>query len=224
MGKIKHGILLNTTKNGKRKLPKIYTTWSMMKQRCFNKNQNGYKRYGGRGITVSKEWLDFKTFYDDMNESMEEHLKKYGKKNTSLDRINNNGNYCKENCRWATRKEQCNNTRANVIITYKNKKYRLKKLSKKFNISKGTMGKRVRSGLVNEELWFGSKLRKSYGNDFLKDYLHFLNFSRQTVLIYRYGLKDNVCRTLEYIGVRLDITRERVRQLENDAFKILQKT
>lgn len=82
------------------------------KNRCTNKNNQIFYRYGGRGIKF--EWRNYEDFKDDMYKSYLEHLDIYGKKNTSLDRINNNGNYCKENCRWATWEEQ-NNNRENSI-------------------------------------------------------------------------------------------------------------
>lgn len=80
-----------------------------MKGRCFNKNNGDYKNYGGRGITVCDKWLKLKGFVEDMGDGY--------KKGLQLDRIDNNGNYCKENCRWATKVEQMNNTRRNTKIT-----------------------------------------------------------------------------------------------------------
>jgi hypothetical protein len=73
-----------------------------MWQRCTNPNHKGYKNYGGRGITVCERWDSFKNFYADMGEAPE---------GRSLDRINNDGNYEPSNCRWATRKEQAQNSR-----------------------------------------------------------------------------------------------------------------
>lgn len=73
-----------------------------MVQRCTNENNIGYKNYGGRGITICARWLSFKNFMEDM-----------GKKPAgwTLDRKNNDGPYCKKNCRWATRKQQAQNRR-----------------------------------------------------------------------------------------------------------------
>lgn len=88
---------------------KLYKTWSGFKQRCFNSKNKSYSRYGGRGITVSKKWMNFDYFKEDMLQSYIEHLEKFGSKNTSLDRIDNNGNYCKKNCKWSTNEEQQNN-------------------------------------------------------------------------------------------------------------------
>lgn len=75
--------------------------WRAMKTRCYNKNSQQFKNYGGRGITVCDEWIDsFQSFYSDMGKSPE---------GSSIDRVDTNGNYCKENCKWSTAKEQCRN-------------------------------------------------------------------------------------------------------------------
>lgn len=78
-----------------------------MKQRCDNPKTLHYDKYGGRGITYDEKWKEFRGFLEDMGESP---------RGLSLDRKDNNGNYTKSNCRWATSKEQMNNTRANVIV------------------------------------------------------------------------------------------------------------
>ena len=75
-----------------------YISWYSMKTRCLNKNRKYYYRYGGRGITICPEWLNsFTNFLADMGERP---------KGKTLDRKDNNGNYCKSNCRWATAKQQ----------------------------------------------------------------------------------------------------------------------
>lgn len=110
---------------------RFYTIWQGVKRRCLNKYVLEYKDYGGRGITVCDKWLKFEGFYNDMFSSYKDNL--------TIDRIDNNGNYYKENCRWATMKEQNNNTRANLVIEFRNKKYKLSELSKKFNINYNTL-------------------------------------------------------------------------------------
>lgn len=85
---------------------RIYGVWSNMKNRCYNPNYSKYKHWGGRGIKMSVNWLTFANFYADMGDAP---------LNMSIDRINVDGDYCKENCRWATQKEQQNNRRNNVV-------------------------------------------------------------------------------------------------------------
>lgn len=85
---------------------RIYRIWCAMISRCHNPNVRNYTNYGGRGITVCDEWRNsFETFYDDMIDGYSDDL--------SIDRINNNGDYIKENCKWSTRIEQSRNTRNN---------------------------------------------------------------------------------------------------------------
>ena len=112
---------------------KFYRTWQQIKDRCYSKNRIDYHNYGGRGITVCKQWLKFENFRDDMYLNYKKH--KLNNNYTSIDRINNNGNYCKENCRWANVKEQCNNRRQNRLLTYKNQTLNIMQWSKKLNIN-----------------------------------------------------------------------------------------
>ena len=88
---------------------RTYNVWRGMKDRCNNKNVNNYERYGGRGIKVCDHWRKFSNFFADMGKCP---------KNMSIDRIDNSLGYSKENCKWATIKEQNNNKRTNTMITH----------------------------------------------------------------------------------------------------------
>ena len=88
---------------------KFYMTFHLIKQRCNNKNSPIYKNYGERGIKCL--WGSFDEFKRDMYESFIKHNKEHGGRQTSIDRIDVDGDYSKENCRWATAKEQSLNTR-----------------------------------------------------------------------------------------------------------------
>lgn len=104
------------------RLNRIYTN---MKSRCYNTNKDHYESYGGRGITVCKEWLNPEHAKGKRNCSVGFiAFKKWALENgyadnLSLDRIDINGNYEPSNCRWVTQKVQCNNKRKNVLLTYK---------------------------------------------------------------------------------------------------------
>lgn len=86
---------------------KTYKVWTQMKYRCNNQNDKRYARYGGRGIGYCAEWEKFENFMADMGEAPEGY---------SLDRIDNDRGYSKENCRWATPREQARNRSNNTIL------------------------------------------------------------------------------------------------------------
>jgi hypothetical protein len=124
---------------------KEYHIWSGMISRCYKHTTKEFKYYGRRGISVCERWREsFLNFLEDMGKAPA------GK---SLDRIDNNGNYNKENCRWATKREQSLNRRSNRFITFKNETMTIKEASEKFNYKYGTILSRLRRGFTPEEIF-----------------------------------------------------------------------
>ena len=119
---------------------RFYNIFKSIKSRCNNKNTREYNFYGGRGIKII--WIDFLSFKNDMYESYLEHLK--NNSYTSIDRYpDKNGNYCKENCRWATQKEQTRNTRRNDLFTFKGQTKCLSEWAEELGIKRATLWTRL---------------------------------------------------------------------------------
>ena len=145
---------------------RLYGTWSRMKDRCYNSNNEDFKNYGGRGITVCDDWLHApKAFYDwAMTNGYKQGL--------SIDRINVNGNYSPENCRWADAKMQVRNRRTAIFTEYNGQNVTLLELSELLNIPYSTLHARYRKGERGERLFRPLYLRELYHernmkNDFL---------------------------------------------------------
>lgn len=138
MVNMKHG-------HSKNKHPSLtYMCWQSMKSRCENVNETGYQNYGGRGIRVCERWHTFENFLEDMGERP---------KGMFIDRKDNDGDYCKENCKWATRTEQNNNRRNNIIITYNNKKLTLGQWATELGIQYCTLKTRYYKGDRGDKLF-----------------------------------------------------------------------
>lgn len=109
------------------KMSTTYHAWKHMKERCLNPNVDCYKYHGARGIIVCTRWLNsFQNFLSDMGEKPE---------GLTLERINNNGNYDPDNCKWATPKEQARNTRRNKLIEYQGKTMCMAAWAEEFGIN-----------------------------------------------------------------------------------------
>ena len=126
------------TKHGKTDTNE-YNIWLGIKQRCLDKNSESYKDYGGRGIKMCERWLEsFENFYDDMGPRPS--------KRHSIDRIDNEGDYTPENCHWATKLEQANNTRSNRFIKIDGVEKTLAQWCRFYDITYGIVECRIRRG------------------------------------------------------------------------------
>jgi hypothetical protein len=130
-GNYKHGLYKD----------KKYSVWCGMLSRCNCVTCEAYPNYGGRGISVCDEWLEFINF----NKWAEQSGYSYDE-NLELDRIDNNGNYCPENCRWVTHTENNRNKRTNKFITYKGKNQCLSAWGEELGIPGNVLSARLRSG------------------------------------------------------------------------------
>lgn len=119
--------------------------WDSMMTRCYNERSKDYPRYGGRGIKVSNRWHLLQNFIEDLWPSFTH--------GTTLDRINNNGPYSAENCRWASQKEQLDNRRNSQIIKTPWGKMTVASAAARVGISRGTFRSRVISGWTYDELF-----------------------------------------------------------------------
>lgn len=124
---------------------KFYRTYSNILTRCTNPNSDRYKNYGGRGIKCL--WKNFNDFYEDMYQSYLDHVNKFGESDTTIDRINTDGNYCKENCRWATNIEQANNKTTNHFIEVDGEDMTLAQAAEKYDINYQTLASRLTRGM-----------------------------------------------------------------------------
>lgn len=114
---------------------RLHNIWGRMQERCNNPGCRTYHRYGGRGIKI--RWADFDSFFEDMFPTHDFSL--------SLDRINNDGDYCRENCRWATPKQQANNTSKNRWIEIDGERKTLVEWAEYFGMRPGTVTQRINS-------------------------------------------------------------------------------
>lgn len=123
-----------------------YRTWSGIKTRCYNKNDKQYKNYGGRGISMCSRWINsFENFISDMGYRPDD--------KTSIDRINVNGNYEPDNCRWADRSEQAKNRTNNIILKFNDMEYTIRDFSEMLSVKIWVVKWQLRKGLNAVEIY-----------------------------------------------------------------------
>ena len=128
-----------------------YGVWKKMRQRCNDPNNKDYHLYGGKGIVVCERWNEFGTFLLDMGQRPSfKH---------SIDRIDSNGNYCPENCRWATPLEQFGNTSRIVRFTHNGKTLSIPEWSRELGINLLTMRRRQSRGYSIEKILYAGSFR-----------------------------------------------------------------
>lgn len=132
---------------------KLYGIWASMRSRCNNPHNKEYHRYGGRGIVCCEEWKDFTQF-------KEWALKSGYEDGLSLDRIDNDGDYCPHNCRWATREQQSSNTSQNVFLTYNGETKTIAQWCRTVGSYESRLSWRYKQGWPVEEILFGRKKKK----------------------------------------------------------------
>lgn len=198
---------------------RFYHIYQTIVQRCNNKNNSAFNKYGGKGIICY--WKNFKQFKDDMFQGYKEHCIKYNEKNTFIDRINNNKGYYKQNCRWATVKEQANNKNNNTHPS-------LKRLAQKLNLPIQTIKNRLKLKWTIQEIKQGKKFIKNSKIESIRQYVkefqnnfNLLTKKEKFIIQTRYGFLEKQTYTLKEVGDKLNITRERVRQIENKALNKL---
>jgi len=140
---------------------RIYSIWQNMKTRCHDENVSVYKYYGGRGINYCEEWENFINFKNDMYEGYLKHVEEFGEKNTSIDRINVNGNYEPSNCKWATCKEQGRNQRRNKRYLINNEKLTAIEISEEYGIPSSTIISRIKTNKPVKEI-INTEYRRFY--------------------------------------------------------------
>lgn len=132
---------------------RLYHIWDGMKARCYNMNHVAYKNYGGRGISVCKDWRkNFESFYKwAIENGYQERL--------TIDRIDNDGDYCPQNCRWATYQEQSENRRNTVLLTVLGETKTISEWSAETGISKSCIRYRSKSGWSEDKIFSNPKER-----------------------------------------------------------------
>ncbi len=149
-GCLQRELVSKRTSTHRKSQSKIYDVWCKLVSRCQNEKDKSYASYGGRGITVCDEWLDFSNFYNDMGDAP---------KNKSIDRINNDAGYSKENCRWATKHQQTDNRRVTLWLTHNGETRSLRGWADKLNLNYARIFHRYKKGWDSYRILFEPKYK-----------------------------------------------------------------
>lgn len=133
-----------------RKRDRLYGVWAGMLTRTRNPNADNYKYYGGRGISVCDDWLRYENFRDWALNNGYDDMADHGK--CTIDRVDDDGDYCPNNCRWVSASVQANNQRSNKLLTYNGETHNIKEWSVKLNINYSTLKKYVRNGKTLDDI------------------------------------------------------------------------
>lgn len=129
-----------------------YKSWRAMLDRCRNPNSYAFDDYMGRGITVCDRWSKFENFYADMGSRPP---------GLTLERVDNSKGYTPGNCEWVTRKQQTNNRRSNVNITYNGRTQTVSQWENEFEVRRGFFHERLRAGWSPEKAFTTPSRKKS---------------------------------------------------------------
>jgi hypothetical protein len=136
-GNYRHGATVDKKWTG------AYRSWQAMRQRCLNTRSANFHRYGGRGIGICERWMDFSKFLEDMGERP---------RGYTLERSDNSGDYCKENCCWIPHSTQASNRRTTISLTFRGKTQHLAAWARDLGVKYGTLLSRLKRGYPVEEI------------------------------------------------------------------------
>jgi hypothetical protein len=172
---------------------RLYRIWGNIKSRCNNPNTTHYNSYGGRGISICKEWdNDFSAF-------MEWSISNGYNDSLTIDRIDQNGDYCPENCRWTSQKVQCNNFSRNKMITYLGKTQSLTMWCEELNLSYSMVKRRLAKGKSVEEAFEKPKYQPKT-----------LSFNDCTMTVKEWSIKTGIPERIIYERLRHNWPIERI--------------
>lgn len=186
---------------------RLYGVWSNMKTRCYNKSNRAYKDYGGRGIKICDEWLDFENFYNWAIANGYDENAEHGE--CTIERADVNGDYDPSNCRFITIEEQAANKRSNVILNFNGKSQTLAQWSRETGIDQDTLSARLKRGYsVEDALTKSTDIYKYYATfngitKPVKEWCEEMGMPYKTVAYrVKHGMKPEEALTTPIGGIR----------------------